>query len=471
MTSTTSALDGLALAREKMARAQVHPAAIDVFARFHAQIAAGETGVISEEDVRPLVDVDDYARLAFDPAAEREALAATVVIKLNGGLGTSMGMDKAKSLLPVRGELSFLDVIVGQVRAARARHDIALPLVLMNSFRTRADTLAALEAHPDLAVAGLPVDFLQNAEPKLRADDLTPVEWPADPDLEWCPPGHGDLYTALHASGILERLLAAGFRYASVSNSDNLGAEPDGAIAAWFAASGAPFAAEVAKRTPADRKGGHLVVRRADGRIVLRETAQTRPEDACAAADISTHRYFNTNNLWMDLRALTEAIASGNGVLPLPVIRNAKTVDPSDKTSTPVIQIESAMGAAIEVFDGARVILTPRSRFLPVKTTDDLLVLRSDVYELDDQLSLRARRVPPLVSLGERYRLVGDFDARFPHGVPSLRAADSLTVEGDWFFGSQVRAVGEAVLEDAGEPHTVPDGAEIGPNGVRPSGG
>ena len=99
--------------------------------------------------------------------------------------------------------------------------------MFMNSFRTRDDTLAALARYDDLAVDGLDLDFLQSQEPKLRADDLTPVEWPADPSLEWCPPGHGDLYTSLVTSGVLDRLLELGYRYASVSNSDNLGAAPE----------------------------------------------------------------------------------------------------------------------------------------------------------------------------------------------------------------------------------------------------
>src|SRR5699024_7913731 len=104
-----------------------------------------------------------------------------------------------------------------------------------------------------LVVDSLPLDFPQNYEPKLRADDLTPVNWPQDPDLQWCPPGHGDLYTALETSGVLDALLAQGYRYANVSNSDNLGAAPDPAMAGWFAASGATYAAEVCRRTPADK--------------------------------------------------------------------------------------------------------------------------------------------------------------------------------------------------------------------------
>ncbi|MCL3861814.1 UTP--glucose-1-phosphate uridylyltransferase [Actinotalea sp. K2] len=458
--------DGRARARTKMQEAGVAQTAIDVFARFYDLLESGETGAIPESDVEPLRDVPRLVDLDVDPEAARDALAATAVIKLNGGLGTSMGMDRAKSLLRVRGEQTFLDVIAQQVLAARAATGARLPLVLMNSFRTRDDTLAALAAHPDLAVDGLPLDFLQNREPKLRADDLTPVDWPADPDLEWCPPGHGDLYTALHASGTLGRLLDAGFRYATVSNSDNLGAAPQARIAGWFAATGAPFAAEVARRTPADRKGGHLVVRRADGRIVLRETAQTLPEDADAAADISTHPFFNTNNLWLDLRALAAELERTAGVLDLPLIRNDKTVDPTDASSTPVVQIESAMGAAIEVFDGATVLEVDRSRFLPVKTTNDLLVLRSDVYRSTEDHLLVAQVDAPLVDLDPGYyKTIGAFDRRVPV-APSLAAATALRVRGDWTFEEDVVVVGEGVLSDQGAPSRVPAGSSVGPHGI-----
>jgi len=457
---------GLAQAQRKMSDGAVHPIAVDVFTRFYGLLESGATGVIPESDVDPLTEVPHATDLDVDDEDARAALAVTAVIKLNGGLGTSMGMDRAKSLLRVRGDRTFLDVIAGQVLAARARTGARLPLVLMNSFRTQDDTLQALADYPDLAVDGLPLDFVQNREPKLLLDDLTPVEWPADPDLEWCPPGHGDLYTALQASGVLRALLDAGFRYATVSNSDNLGAAPDARIAGWFAASGAPFAAEVARRTPADRKGGHLVVRRSDGRLVLRESAQTLPEDADAAGDIETHRYFNTNNLWLDLEALAAELDRTGGVLDLPLIRNEKTVDPSDKTSPKVVQIESAMGAAIEVFDGAVVLEVDRSRFLPVKTTNDLLVLRSDVYELGDDFRLSARVEAPFVDLDPAsFALIGSFDARVPH-TPSLADATALRVRGDWTFGRDVVVVGDAALTDPGEPAVVPDGARVGSAGI-----
>src|SRR6185436_13243288 len=210
-------------------------------------------------------------------------------------------------------------IIARQVLWARQEYNVRLPLVFMDSFRTSDDTRAAL-ADYDLSVDDLPLDFLQNKEPKLRADDLTPVTWEKDPDLEWCPPGHGDLYTALRGSGLLERLLDAGYERVFVSNSDNLGAVPDARVAGWFATSGAPFAIEAVRRTASDRKGGHFARRRSDGRIVLRETAQTLPEDLEELANLDRHRFCSTNNLWFDLRAMNEALDSRHGILGLPLI-------------------------------------------------------------------------------------------------------------------------------------------------------
>ncbi|NNG36130.1 UTP--glucose-1-phosphate uridylyltransferase [Nakamurella aerolata] len=462
--------EGLARARQVMQDGGVPEQAIAVFERFYGELEAGATGMVHEADIEPLTDVPKLEQTASTEAEQAAAMDVTAIIKLNGGLGTSMGMSQAKSLLPVHPGVTFLDIIARQVLAQRTALGARLPLIFMNSFRTQADTLAALRridtelAGGNLAVDGVPLDFLQNREPKLRADDLTPVSWPADPSLEWCPPGHGDLYTALSTSGVLETLLDKGFRYASVSNSDNLGASPSPRVAAWFAASGAPYAAEVCRRTPADVKGGYLVVRKSDGRLVLRETAQTPPEDMAMADDINRHRYFHTNNLWFDLRVLKQTLDERDGVLGLRLIRNEKTVDPTDKTSPKVIQIESAMGAAVEVFDGATAIEVPRSRFLPVKTTNDLLLLRSDVYGFDDAERPVAKADPvPLVDLDPGYyKLIDDFDARFPAGAPSLVQASALRVRGDWTFGAGVTVRGAVTLDDEGAPAKVDDGKTLG---------
>jgi UTP--glucose-1-phosphate uridylyltransferase len=454
--------DGLKQSVEKMRAEGVPEPAIDVFRHYYEQLAAGETGLLAEADLEPVADLPDAEDLTEEASAE--LLDQAVVVKLNGGLGTSMGMTRAKSLLEVTDGLSFLDITARQVLDVRRRTGARLPLVLMNSFATRKDSLAALERHADLA-SDVPADFVQNKEPKLLADDLTPAEWPADPGLEWCPPGHGDLYTALATSGMLDTLLERGYRYAFVSNSDNLGATFDPRILAWFAARGMPFLSEVADRTEADKKGGHVARLKETGGLVLREIAQTPDDDVAAFQDVGRHRFFNTNTLWLDLRALGDTLAARGNVLGLPMIVNAKTVDPGDASSPAVLQIETAMGAAIGVFEGAGALRVPRTRFLPVKTTDDLLVLRSDAYALDAASRVvldpsRAGRAP-LVSLDPgHFKLVRDFDAHLPSGPPSLLACDRLTVEGDVTFGRDVVCRGDVVVRG---PARIEDGAELGP--------
>jgi UTP--glucose-1-phosphate uridylyltransferase len=433
-------MDGLRASVEKMRREGIAEPAIRTFEHYYRQLREGETGMLPESEIEPVEDVQDLDDL---PGGEAP-LDRAIVIKLNGGLGTSMGMTRAKSLIEAKDGLSFLDVIARQVIELRERTGARLPLVLMDSFYTQADALAALERHPRLA-SDVPPDFVQNKEPKLLVDGLQPVEWPDDPSLEWCPPGHGDLYTALLTSGTLPALLEAGYRYAFVSNSDNLGAVLEPRILAWIAREEIPFAMEVTDRTEADRKGGHIA-RRARGKgsgYLLRETAQTPEEDLDALQDIGRHRYVNTNNLWVDLEALRRLLDERDGVLGLPLIVNRKTVDPSDRSTPAVYQLETAMGAAVGVFDGARPVRVPRTRFSPVKTTEDLLALRSDAYVLGDdaRVGLAPERdgTPPVVDLDdEHYKLLRDFDARFPEGAPSLVEAERLAVEGDVTFGRDV---------------------------------
>lgn len=436
----------------KMRQADVSAPAIDNFRHYWRLCAEGATGLIREDTIRPLLDVTRLEDVEVSDADARAALQKTVIIKLNGGLGTSMGLDRAKTLLTVRDGRSFLDLIVAQVQHARKAYNARLPVMFMNSFRTRQDTLEQLGDVAELQVDGLPLDFLQNAEPKIRRDDLSPVEWPADPTLEWCPPGHGDLYPALLGSGVLDALIEAGFRYASVANGDNLGAAPDARLAGWFAASGAPYAAELCPRTVNDRKGGHLAVRISDGQLILRDTAQTAPEEMDYFTDEHRHPFFHTNNLWMDLVQVREVLRARDGVLGLPLIRNEKTVDPADPASTPVIQLESAMGAAIEVFAGATAVVVPRDRFLPVKTTNELMLLRSDVFDLGEDGRLTAVAPIPEIALDPRhYKLVSDFDRLVPV-VPSLRGADALRVQGEWHFDQPSVVTATVSLDDLGEP-------------------
>jgi UTP--glucose-1-phosphate uridylyltransferase len=449
--------DGLQTSIEKMKREGVPDAAIATFGHYYEQLAAGESGMIPEDSIDPVTELPSADELPpGDPPLDK-----AVIIKLNGGLGTSMGMDRAKSLLPVKDDLAFLDIIARQVLALREKSGARLPLVLMNSFYTRDDSLALLDRYPDLA-SDVPFDFVQHKEPKLLVDGLRPAEWPRDPSLEWCPPGHGDIYPALLTSGMLETLLEHGYRYAFMSNSDNLGAVLEPRILAWFAAERAPYVAEVTDRTEADRKGGHIARRKEDGGLILRETAQTPDEDMDAFTDPERHPYFHINNLWLDLRALADLLDARDGVIGLPVIVNRKTVDPSDKSTPEVFQLETAMGAAIGVFEGAGALRVPRSRFVPVKKTSDLLVLRSDAFRLTEGARIElapGRSAAPLVDLDDDYvKLLRDFDARFPAGPPSLADADRLKVAGDVTFGAGVAVRGTVTVEG---PERIPDGAVL----------
>ena len=457
----TAAHDPFTPFAERMQAENLPDVFIRTFQHYYEQLAAGRTGLIPEAEIEPIENLPD-AETFPDSLAEigEAALGQTVVIKLNGGLGTSMGLTKAKSLLTVKDGLTFLDIIARQALHA------GVPLLLMDSFNTSDDSLAALRAYPDLW-GDLPLDFLQHKAPKIVQSDLSPALWPRNPALEWNPPGHGDIYTALITSGMLDKLLEAGYRYAFVSNADNLGAVLDAKILGYFLEQQLPFMMEAADRTAADHKGGHLA-RRSDGSLVLRESAQTPKEDEETFQDVGRHRYFNTNNLWLNVQALADLMKTKNGVLGLPMIRNSKTVDPRDPTSTPVYQIETAMGSAIAVFADAGAVRVPRSRFAPVKTTDDLLAVRSDAYILSDDFRVTpnpARTTPQVVvSLDSRfYTLIDDMETHFPYGAPSLLECERLTVKGDVLFGKGVVCKGMVELDNRSEVQMVVEhGAEVG---------
>ena len=435
-----------------------------------------ESTWIREEDVKPLTRVpsfhDVYKTINHDKAVD--AFAKTAFIKLNGGLGTSMGLDCAKSLLPVRRhkakQMRFIDIIIGQVMTARTRLNVELPLVFMNSFRTSADTMKVLRQHPKFRQEQVPMEIMQHQEPKLDAATGEPVLWPADPGLEWCPPGHGDLFSTIWESGLLDVLSERGFEYLFISNSDNLGARPSRTLAQHFENTGAPFMVEVATRTFADRKGGHIVRDKVTGRLMLREMSQVHPDDKADAQNIKKHPYFNTNSIWVRIDALKEKLAATNGVLPLPVIRNRKTVDPTNPDTEEVVQLETAMGAAINLFNGAICVQVDRMRFLPVKTTNDLFIMRSDRFHLTDTYEMEdGNYIFPDVELDPRYyKNIHDFDERFPYTVPSLAAANSVTIHGDWTFGRDVIMFADATLEDTGKPSYVPNGEYVGPLGIEP---
>ncbi|MFW5635221.1 MAG: UTP--glucose-1-phosphate uridylyltransferase [Thermodesulfobacteriota bacterium] len=443
---------------EKMEKEGLPRIVIDTFAHYYRKVVTGETGMIPDREIESLGPEDIERRENLDgfTAAGEEALSRTVMIVLNGGLGTSMGLTGPKSLLEVKDGKSFLEILLNQA----ARTDVTL--ALMNSFSTHEETLAAIQR---IQPAREPVTFLQHKFPKILQESLAPAEWPEDRELEWNPPGHGDIYTALKTSGMMEKLLDQGVRYAFIANSDNLGATMDTALLGYFADKGFPFMMEVAERTPADVKGGHLA-RHKDGYLVLRESAQCPDDEMDAFTDINRYRYFNTNNLWVNLEYL-KGLIEREKTVRLPMILNPKTLDPRDENSPPVYQVETAMGAAVSLFEGATAVRVDRKRFFPVKKCNDLLAVRSDYFLLTEEGGLAlnpARRTDTLkILLDPRfYKKIDQFDARFPQGPPSLVECESLTVEGDIQFEGGISVIGHTTIA-----HDPPTTQAIIPSGTR----
>ncbi|RQM26629.1 hypothetical protein B5M09_003306 [Aphanomyces astaci] len=466
-------MTGFAAFEAKMLAEGLSQAAIKAFEYSYSALQSGATGMIGESTIESVNDIDylegraGSIRESIKP--DVSLLKKTVVLKLNGGLGTSMGLDKVKSLLTIKGSDTFLDLTAKQIIEMRKNYNSNVRFILMNSFSTSDDTLEYLQKYPEI-VSDVDLELLQNKIPKIDAKTLQPAEWPLNASKEWCPPGHGDLYPSLLGSGKLDKLLAQGYKYMFISNSDNLGATLDLELLTYFAQvdtpcfTDKPFLMECCERTENDKKGGHLARRLADQRLILRESAQCESSDEVQFQNIDKHRYFNTNNLWIRLDKLSEELKKQGGLIKLPMIKNAKTVDPKDASSTPVYQLETAMGAAIECFAGAGAVCVPRTRFAPVKKCDDLLLLRSDAYVVTDDFRLvlapQTEGRATTVSLdSKQYKLVQQLEAALRGNVPSLVNCSRLTIKGNVGFAAEVVFEGDVtIVNNAKEQKTILSG-------------
>lgn len=411
----------------------------------------GDSGKIRWEEILDLRPEDSLELtdlpLSPNPQALMQQLA---VVKLNGGLGTSMGLTSAKSILPVRDGKNFLSIIREQIDLLRSRTGVPVPLIFMNSFNTVED-FRKEPSMQNLNPDGTPAEFLQNMVPRIYEQTLLPIGDGSSED-HWCPPGHGDVYTALKTSGILAKLLDLGRRVAFISNGDNLGATVDERILQYFLDTKLEFAMEITPKSPADLKGGVLFRRRGFRNISLLETAQVEDEHIKDFEDTSRFPYFSINNLYVHLETLRDRLASG---LTLSLIVNPKKWEGKD-----VLQLEAAMGSACENFANMKVIRVARDRFAPVKNCSDLLVRRSDacvLRETDKALTLHPdrRHVEPVVRLDDNYKKLGDFERLCPV-VPSLIGADVLSVSGPVIFDAPLRIQGKVKIDNkSGAPVSV----------------
>ncbi len=440
----------------KMKAENLDDMVIETFEHYYRQALSGETGLIHDRDIQP-VDLDEIQELGnLDIYQEQgeSAFQHAVRVVLNGGLGTSMGLIGPKSLIEVKAGQSFLDVIMKQASNSNVK------LLFMNSFNTHDDTLNALTR---ISTAFKPLCFIQNKFPKVLRENYRPASWPSNPKLEWNPPGHGDVFTALYTSGMMQQLLKENIRYAFISNSDNLGARMDASLLGYFAQKDIPFMMEVAEKTPSDVKGGHLAKLRENGRFILREAAQCPESEMVAFQKIGHYRYFNTNSIWVNLNALNQIFQKHHKIL-LPLILNKKSLDPRDTYSPPVYQLETAMGAAISLFDRSAAVRVPRSRFFPVKTCNDLLAMRSDCFVFTSKKNLRMNPDRKISDEQETIKInldpgfygkIDDFDKRFAEGTPSLVDCYTLNIEGDVRFEKDVRIKGSVTIRNTGKSQAV----------------
>lgn len=409
-------------------------------------------------------NVHSYQSVVEAPLATTrgQLLDKLVVLKLNGGLGTSMGCVGPKSLISVRNDATFLDLTVQQIEFLNKKHNSNVPLVLMNSFNTHAETERVFfkyEKRVDLHM------FEQSYHPRILRETLRP--YPERFDLRdgvsWYPPGHGDVYNSLKRSGLLDKFLEEGKEFLFLSNIDNLGATVDLSILNFLlhppkGSVPAEFVMEVTNKTRSDVKGGTLI--NYEGNLHLLEIAQVPKDHVDEFKSIKKFKIFNTNNLWVSLRAIKRLLDEER--MKIEVIVNRKCLD----GGVNVIQLETAAGAAIKNFQGAVGINVPRSRFLPVKKTSDLLVVMSNLFQLRDGTLIQnpARLYPqlPLVKLGEQFFMkVREMLDRFDN-IPDMLELDHLTVSGDVTFGKNVSLKGTVIIiANHGDRIDIPSGAML----------
>ena len=398
-------------------------------------IPESEISALEDGDVIPFESLPDTLEIVGKQAAKHLA-----VLKLNGGLGTTMGCSGPKSLIHVHLNDTFIDIISKQMHTLRQQTGHAIPLILLNSFNTSDATLAHLSDMPFL-------ELFQHEVPRIDTETGKPYVCHRDKNLEWYPPGHGDLYLSLLTSGMLDTLIQKGIGYLFVSNADNLGATTHLKLLGHMHEKKIPFMMEVTPKTLTDIKGGTLI--RHQNRVCLLERAQVAPEFLDTFEDLARFTVFNTNSVWINLDILKQRLTQGP--LKLPVIVNPKQVH-----GTHVVQLEQALGAAIEAFDGAVAITVPRDRFVPVKTTSDLMLLQSDYYtkRLDGSLQPASQRGLPTVILSKEFSNVSAYQQRVVY-PPSLKHCDYLRLDGDITLLDRVKFEGHVHLHVPPAQHVV----------------
>lgn len=416
---------------DELKKTHPRPEELDEFFNIYQRFLETRSTKIDWDKIEPPKGkIIDYQTLEECPKENEVLLDKLAVLKLNGGLGTTMGMVGPKSAIHVKNGQNFIDLITRQLRYLNEKYNANVPLVLMNSFNTEERTKKLIKHYSNIKTVH------QSMYPRISAENLMPIVG----DQLWYPPGHGDLFMTLVRSGLLDELLNEGKEYLFVSNIDNLAATVDLRILHSFAAEGHDFCMEVTEKTRADMKGGTLVDY--DGILTLLEIAQVPNSKKSEFTSVRKFKIFNTNSLWIKLQALKEIDMN---LFALDIIQNKKVVN-----GETVIQLETAMGAAIKHFKNNCGVLVPRTRFLPIKTCSDLFLVESNIFgETNGHLyhnPKRTIRTDPIIKLlGRNFSHISEFEESFEN-IPDILDLEILTVVGDVTFGKNVVLKGIVII-------------------------
>ena len=404
----------LSLFINKMKQKGLSPSSILQFQELYEQFT---NHLPPKEDHKPvsIQEIDPYNLISKkQETLGLKALHKVIYVKINGGLGTSMGCTGPKATIPIKGKKTFLDYILKDINQSRKKYRIPLPLVLMNSFYTHTQTETALLKQKKI------FSFIQNEFPRIDAKTLKPFSNPEKPEQEWYPPGHGNFLPCFLESGLLDTFIDQGFEYLFISNVDNLFATLCPKILGHMIDKNLSFLMETTPRTNQDSKGGALT--KYQHKLCLLEKSQVHPHTLKNFENIKKFPLFNTNNIWIHLKSIKTTLAKHPQI---PLIINQKR----DETGNPFIQLETALGSYLNIFENSGCIVVPRSRFFPVKKNADLLLLQSDIVkESPSGLSLTVDTLP-IISLSKDYDDISRYH-HFIQKIPSLKNLKTLSING-----------------------------------------
>ena len=315
-------------------------------------------------EVEPILDFTNYNTLdnIDNDLINKDVLNKLAIVKLNGGLGTTMKCNKAKACLEVIDNKTFLDIFISQVIFVNKKFSSNIPIVLMNSEYTETDTQVILDKYKDqIDIYCFNQQFIYRYYEEDLDNDVIKLH-----ETRY-PPGTGNFYESLYNSKVYELLKERGIEYLFISNIDNLYAKFDNKIYNYVYENKIPFLMEVCKRTETDKKGGTPVLWKNRYHLL----AQVSSVDYDEFTNINKFPYFNTNNFWIRLDEIKNDF-------DLYIISNKKTIN-----NEKLIQLESVIGSAYSVINNSKIIEINRNRFFPVKTQDDYNNIKQN-YSLDE---------------------------------------------------------------------------------------